>query len=100
MVLLVAILAFGVVGFNSLKGRVDSNELIVTEQLRSEIPEAFDADHVPCRRCRGFINEAASHTAALERAEVIYLLKKNRTGHVAFDLGVQKCIDLVKARDE
>jgi len=100
VVLLVAILLLGFVGFNSLKERVDSNEMIISESLRSSVPAPYDSDHIPCKKCRGAINDAASHTAHLERAEIIYMLKRNRTGHSAFDLGVNKCIDLVEQRNQ
>jgi hypothetical protein len=100
LLILVAVLAWGFRGFNSVGKRIDSNELIITENLRANVPVPFDESHIPCKRCRAHLNDVASHTAALERAEVIYMLKRNRTGHAAFDLGVQKCIDLVESRSD
>ena len=98
LAVLVLAVVLGAMAFNSMSKRIDDNERVVSDGLRSDIPEPFDATHIPCKKCRGHLNDVASHTAAIERAEVIYMLKRNRTGHAAFDLGVNKCIDLIEER--
>lgn len=65
IVLLVTLIGVMIYGIVSINQRIGDNERIVAEGLRDDIPEPFDATHIPCKSCRGHINDVASHTAEL-----------------------------------